>query len=248
VMAAASIVWPSRATGRPRPAGSRSGCSGTGRRAEPRATVARRPELVRAMPGEAPGRLLPRQALRRIGGEERRDRGDRHGVPYRLRGRTRGGTLLGDQHAGDLRRRPAGVQSHGWNLKPGGSCGTSGRWVRERARRDGRRRLGWGRALRGHPSWPTRSPGKVVHVLIERWMTRRVHVVKPRDSIRHAREIMKRTGSISSRSWWTTQVVGIITDRDLRDAYPSCSTPSTSAAAAPRSPSPTRATSPSRPS
>lgn len=58
-------------------------------------------------------------------------------------------------------------------------------------------------------------------MLIEQWMTRRVHIVKPRDSIRHAREIME-TNRVNQLPVVVDQrVVGIITDRDLRDAYPS---------------------------
>lgn len=58
-------------------------------------------------------------------------------------------------------------------------------------------------------------------VLIEGWMTRRVHVVKPRDPIRRAREIME-THRVNQLPVVVDQrVVGIVTDRDLRDAYPS---------------------------
>ncbi|MCK6556178.1 CBS domain-containing protein [Candidatus Binatia bacterium] len=58
-------------------------------------------------------------------------------------------------------------------------------------------------------------------MLIERWMTRRVHVVKPRDSIRHAREIMETNRVNQLPVVVDHEVVGIVTDRDLRDAYPS---------------------------
>ena len=58
-------------------------------------------------------------------------------------------------------------------------------------------------------------------MLIETWMTRRVHVVKPLDSIQHAREVMEANRVNQLPVVVDSRLVGIITDRDLRDAYPS---------------------------
>jgi acetoin utilization protein AcuB len=58
-------------------------------------------------------------------------------------------------------------------------------------------------------------------VLIENWMTRHVHSVRPLDSIQHAREIMESQRINQLPVVVDGRVVGIITDRDLRDAYPS---------------------------
>jgi acetoin utilization protein AcuB len=58
-------------------------------------------------------------------------------------------------------------------------------------------------------------------VLIEKWMTRRVQVVRPLDSIAHAREIMETQRVNQLPVVVDGRLVGIITDRDLRDAYPS---------------------------
>lgn len=48
-----------------------------------------------------------------------------------------------------------------------------------------------------------------------------VHVVKPRDSIRHARELMELHRVNQLPVVVDGRVVGIVTDRDLRDAFPS---------------------------
>ena len=58
-------------------------------------------------------------------------------------------------------------------------------------------------------------------MLIETWMTHRLHFVKPLDSIQHAREIMEAQRINQLPVVVDGRVVGIITDRDLRDAYPS---------------------------
>jgi acetoin utilization protein AcuB len=58
-------------------------------------------------------------------------------------------------------------------------------------------------------------------VLIQDWMTRKVHVVRPLDSIAHAREIMEANRINQLPVVVDGRLVGIITDRDLRDAYPS---------------------------
>jgi acetoin utilization protein AcuB len=48
-----------------------------------------------------------------------------------------------------------------------------------------------------------------------------VHVVKPRDSIAHAREILENHRINQLPVVVNGAVVGIVTDRDLRDAFPS---------------------------
>ncbi len=56
---------------------------------------------------------------------------------------------------------------------------------------------------------------------VEKWMTRQLHAVKPLDSIRHARELMESHRINQLPVVVEGRVVGIITDRDLRDAFPS---------------------------
>jgi acetoin utilization protein AcuB len=56
---------------------------------------------------------------------------------------------------------------------------------------------------------------------IEKWMTRQVHCVKPLDSIRHARELMEQHRINQLPVVVNGRVVGIVSDRDLRDAFPS---------------------------
>jgi len=58
-------------------------------------------------------------------------------------------------------------------------------------------------------------------VLVESWMSRRVCTVKPLDTIQHARDLMmtNRVNQLPVVS--AGRVLGIITDRDLRDAFPS---------------------------
>lgn len=56
---------------------------------------------------------------------------------------------------------------------------------------------------------------------IARWMTHHPRTVKPEDSVRHARGLLEehrinQLPVVSGR-----QLVGIVTDRDLRDAFPS---------------------------
>ena len=52
-------------------------------------------------------------------------------------------------------------------------------------------------------------------------MTRQVHTVKPLDSIQHAREIMVTHRLNQLPVLADGHLVGIVTDRDLRDAFPS---------------------------
>ncbi len=56
---------------------------------------------------------------------------------------------------------------------------------------------------------------------VEKWMTRQLHAVKPRDSIRHARELMESRRVNQLPVVVEGRLVGIVTDRDLRDAFPS---------------------------
>ena len=56
---------------------------------------------------------------------------------------------------------------------------------------------------------------------IAKWMKHPVRSVKPRDSIRHARELMAEHRINQLPVVVDGRVVGIVTDRDLRDAFPS---------------------------
>lgn len=56
---------------------------------------------------------------------------------------------------------------------------------------------------------------------VRRWMKTPVHAVKPLDSIQHARELMERHRVNQLPVIVDGRLVGIVTDRDLRDAFPS---------------------------
>ncbi|GIW40448.1 MAG: hypothetical protein KatS3mg076_1025 [Candidatus Binatia bacterium] len=56
---------------------------------------------------------------------------------------------------------------------------------------------------------------------ITRWMTRKVVTVKPLDSIQHARDLMLEHRVNQLPVVEGGRLVGIVTDRDLRDAFPS---------------------------
>lgn len=56
---------------------------------------------------------------------------------------------------------------------------------------------------------------------IERWMRHPVVSVKPRDSIQHAREVMAKHRLNQLPVVVDRRLAGIVTDRDLRDAFPS---------------------------
>ncbi len=56
---------------------------------------------------------------------------------------------------------------------------------------------------------------------VRRWMRHPVHAVKPLDSIQHARELLERHRINQLPVIVDGRLVGIITDRDLRDAFPS---------------------------
>ncbi len=56
---------------------------------------------------------------------------------------------------------------------------------------------------------------------IRTWMKQTVHSVRPLDSIQHAREVMETHRVNQLPVVVDGRLVGIITDRDLRDAFPS---------------------------
>jgi acetoin utilization protein AcuB len=56
---------------------------------------------------------------------------------------------------------------------------------------------------------------------LKKWMKHPVHHVKPRDTIQHARDIMEKNRVNQLPVEVDGKLVGIITDRDLRDAFPS---------------------------
>jgi acetoin utilization protein AcuB len=58
-------------------------------------------------------------------------------------------------------------------------------------------------------------------VEVEKWMTRQLHCVRPLDSIQHARELMEQHRINQLPVVVEGRLVGIVTDRDLRDAFPS---------------------------
>jgi acetoin utilization protein AcuB len=58
-------------------------------------------------------------------------------------------------------------------------------------------------------------------VHVEKWMTREVHSVKPLDSIQHARDLMEQHRINQLPVVVNGRLVGIVTDRNLRDAFPS---------------------------
>jgi acetoin utilization protein AcuB len=56
---------------------------------------------------------------------------------------------------------------------------------------------------------------------VEGWMKHPVHTAKPLDSIEHARETMERYRINQLPVVVDGHLLGIVTDRDLRDAFPS---------------------------
>jgi acetoin utilization protein AcuB len=56
---------------------------------------------------------------------------------------------------------------------------------------------------------------------VESWMKHPVCTVKAQDSVRHARETMERHRVNQLPVVTDGRIVGIVTDRDLRDAFPS---------------------------
>jgi acetoin utilization protein AcuB len=62
------------------------------------------------------------------------------------------------------------------------------------------------------------TPGSL---LVRTWMKAPVHVTHPRDPIDHARELCERHRVNQLPVVEDGRLVGIVTDRDLRDAFPS---------------------------
>lgn len=58
-------------------------------------------------------------------------------------------------------------------------------------------------------------------MVVRKWMKHPVQSVKPLDSIQHARELMEKHRVNQLPVVVNGRLVGIITDRDLRDAFPS---------------------------
>jgi len=58
-------------------------------------------------------------------------------------------------------------------------------------------------------------------VQIEKWMKRDVQCIKPLDSIQHARDVMEEHRINQLPVVVNGRLVGIVTDRNLRDAFPS---------------------------
>lgn len=58
-------------------------------------------------------------------------------------------------------------------------------------------------------------------MIVEKWMKKHPHTIRPRDTIHHARELMEQHRINQLPVVHGSELVGIITDRDLRDAYPS---------------------------
>ena len=56
---------------------------------------------------------------------------------------------------------------------------------------------------------------------VAQWMTKSAVTVKPRDTLRHARELMTKYRINQLPVVVNDKLVGIVTDRDIRDAYPS---------------------------
>jgi acetoin utilization protein AcuB len=56
---------------------------------------------------------------------------------------------------------------------------------------------------------------------VSKWMTKSVLTIKPRDTLRHARELLVKHRLNQLPVMVNDKLVGIVTDRDIRDAYPS---------------------------
>jgi acetoin utilization protein AcuB len=56
---------------------------------------------------------------------------------------------------------------------------------------------------------------------VSQWMTKSVMTIKPKDSLRHARERLAKYRINQLPVVVNDKLVGIVTDRDVRDAYPS---------------------------
>jgi len=122
------------------------------------------------------------------------------GAPRFLPARTEGSSILVAGHR--TPRHEPGARTH-----DGSAFATAGT-IRPRSRAPARE-----------------TPGTVFAVIegmkIEPWMKRPVITVKPHDSARHAREVMERHRINQLPVVVDGHLVGIVTDRDLRDAFPS---------------------------
>ena len=56
---------------------------------------------------------------------------------------------------------------------------------------------------------------------VSKWMTKSVVTIKPKDALRHAREHLAKYRINQLPVVINDKLVGIVTDRDVRDAYPS---------------------------
>ena len=56
---------------------------------------------------------------------------------------------------------------------------------------------------------------------VSQWMTKTVATVKPHDTVQHARELLSKHRINQLPVVVNDKLVGIVTDRDIRDAYPS---------------------------
>jgi acetoin utilization protein AcuB len=56
---------------------------------------------------------------------------------------------------------------------------------------------------------------------VSQWMTKSVVTIKPKDTLRHARERLAKYRINQLPVVINDKLVGIVTDRDVRDAYPS---------------------------
>jgi len=56
---------------------------------------------------------------------------------------------------------------------------------------------------------------------VRNWMKTTVHSVKPKDNVQHARSILEKHRINQLPVLVNEKLVGIVTDRDLRDAFPS---------------------------
>jgi acetoin utilization protein AcuB len=68
---------------------------------------------------------------------------------------------------------------------------------------------------------PDEPGGRKATMKIESWMKRSVVTVKPHDSVLHARELLEKHRINQLPVTVDGRLIGIVTDRDLRDAFPS---------------------------
>jgi len=61
-------------------------------------------------------------------------------------------------------------------------------------------------------------PADKQHLTCERWMSLKLHTVKPLDSVAHARALLEEHRINQLPVFTNDKLIGIVTDRDLRDA------------------------------